>query len=278
MGDLRFSVLQKNELPAALHLFEEAFGAPKEGRLSLAENSLSRVLGLLEGERLLSMLTVFPVTLRLQKDRLPGAYLYAVATDPKREGEGLCTRLLEETHTLLKKEGCAAAVLQPSSRKNRLFYTKRGYSPCSSLAFGNYTRKEGESLEVLLCTAEEYKALRERFLPEDALLWEEDGLLFQERWLRLYGGGFFKLGGEDPLGCAALSSEGGLRIRELLLSDLSLRDAALNGLLRAAGEKTCSLSLAPGLLPKEKETPFAMWYPLTAREAPSHFYTNLLMD
>ncbi len=279
MGEIRFCKLEKEALPAALRLFERAFGAPEEGRLSLGD-PLARVLGLWEGETLLSMLTVFPAELKLKGGRLPAAYLYAVATRPEREGEGLCTELLERTHARLAGEGCRAAVLLPSSEKNRRFYAGRGYRPLSSMAFGRFRDEGGEALPAAPCTAAEYRTLRERFLPEECLLWGEAGLSFMGRWLSLYGGGFWRLGTkEHPLGAAALNREGGLRVRELLLKDPALREKALCGLLRASGEESCSLSLGPWLLPEELPVSYAMWLPLgEERTAGEGFYTNLLMD
>lgn len=279
MREMRFCRLEKEELPAALRLFERVFGAPEEGRLSLFA-PLARVMGLWEGKALLSMLTVFPAELRCKGGRLSAAYLYAVATRPEREGEGLCTELLHKTHAYLAGEGCHAAVLLPSSEKNRRFYAGRGYRLLSSMAFGRFRDEGGEALPAAPCTAAEYRTLRERFLPAECLLWGGAGLSFMESWLSLYGGGFWRLGTkEHPLGAAALNREGGLRVRELLLKDPAQREKALCGLLRASGEESCTLSLSSPLLPEESPVPYAMWLPLgEERTAGEGFYTNLLMD
>ena len=43
------------------------------------------------------------------------AYIYAVATDERFRGRGLCRRLMTETHTRLQGEGYASAVLVAAS-------------------------------------------------------------------------------------------------------------------------------------------------------------------
>ena len=42
------------------------------------------------------------------------AYLYAVATHPDFRGQGLCRRLMEETHAILTEQGYDGALLMPA--------------------------------------------------------------------------------------------------------------------------------------------------------------------
>ena len=61
------------------------------------------------------------------------AYIYAVATDPKYRGQGLCHKLMEETHRHLERHGYDGAILVPGSESLYDFYGGMGYQVCTFL-------------------------------------------------------------------------------------------------------------------------------------------------
>jgi len=80
-----------------------------------------------DGETVTSMLTVVPAFYKAGGEVFDAAYLYAVATDPAFQGKGIASRLLLETHELLKKEGVRVSTLFPAEESLYRFYEKVGY-------------------------------------------------------------------------------------------------------------------------------------------------------
>lgn len=79
-----------------------------------------------EGE-IAAMLTVVPALYQKDGERFDAAYLYAVGTAPEWRGKGIASRLLSETHELLKRDGIKVAALFPAEGGLYRFYEKLGY-------------------------------------------------------------------------------------------------------------------------------------------------------
>lgn len=124
----------------------------------------------------------------------PLAYLYAVATGNAYRGQGLCRRLMANTHEHLKYLGYAGAVLVPGEPSLFDFYGKMGYE-----AFGAVEdfscRAEEPSVPVKKIDAPEYARLRRALLPPGGILQEGDLLQFLSNVAEFYAGADFVMAG-----------------------------------------------------------------------------------
>ena len=110
------------------------------------------------------------------------AYIYAVATDKAYRGQGLCRSLMESTHKQLKSEDYAGAVLVPVKPELSAMYAKFGYR-----GFCPLEKATGEKPQATAISPEEYMALRQERLSDDAILQGSTALGL----LAAYGG-FYK--------------------------------------------------------------------------------------
>ena len=68
-----------------------------------------------EQERVVSMMTLLPVTMRTEQGSFRGRYVYAVATDPQHRGRGLMTALEAYAARMVQAQGDAFLTLVPAS-------------------------------------------------------------------------------------------------------------------------------------------------------------------
>lgn len=140
---------------------------------------------LLDGQRAAAVLYWLDGEYRGQKL----AYLYAVATHPDYRGRGLCRKLMEDTHALLRDQGYAAALLLPGEPGLREMYGKMGYRDCCGLSV--FSCEAGEKIPMTQIPWQEYAALRPAFLPEDGAL--QEGIEFLSTYAKFYRGEGFLL-------------------------------------------------------------------------------------
>lgn len=160
-------------------------------------------------DRVAAMVNWMPVTLCADGSSREGAYIYAVATHPEFRGQGLCRALMRESEQLLYAQGAEFAALWPASASLFGFYGAMGYEP----AFSAETRRAepaGKSLELTELLPEEYRRLRECFVPRPFCRWDSAAFSYlaatQVRFYRFAGG----CGACFPL------PDGGIRVPELL--------------------------------------------------------------
>lgn len=180
------------------------------------------------------------------------AYVYAVVTDSRHRGKGLCRNLMEHVHILLKDQGYASVMLVPADEGLRQMYRKLGYEDCTSI--GTLSCKAGEAaVEIHNIETEEYALLRRKLLPARSVLQEGIQLPFLAAQAQLFAG-------EDFLLAAYLEGET-LHGMELLGNP----DAA-PGILKALGCADGSFQI-PGA-----EIPSAMIHKLTQQAvSPAYF-------
>lgn len=170
------------------------------------------------------------------------AYIYAVVTDPRHRGKGLCRKLMEDVHRILKEQGYASAMLVPADEGLRNMYQKMGYDDCTSVE--KRACEAGEHpVEIRTVGIEEYASLRRKFLPKNGVLQEGIQLPFLATQTQL-------LAGQDFLLAAWL--EGNVLHGMELLGNA---DAA-PGILRALGCEKGTFQI-PGT-----DKPFAMIHKL----------------
>lgn len=179
------------------------------------------------------------------------AYIYAVATNPKHRGKGLASRLLLETHALLKGHGYAGAVLKPAKGLFP-FYERLGYETCGYIR--RFTAAPGSPIALKELDTQTYAARRKTFLPDNSILQEGVTLEFLHSFARFYDAG-------DALVCAAPEEN-------VIFEYLGDPDIA-PGVLAA-------LVMPEGSIPTVgNEIPFAMFYPLNCTNAPGYLGITL---
>lgn len=185
------------------------------------------------------------------------AYLYAVATDTAFRGQGLCRKLMESTHAHLKEKGYHGAILVPNGAGLFGLYEKLGYRTCGFMStFSCEAADTPIALQPI--SKEEYAILRRKKLPHGSVLQEGETLALLEAYSGFYKG--------DGLLLTAYPENGILKVSELL-GDPS----AAPGILAALGYPEGTFR-TPG-----KDTPFAMYYPLTHDTAAPE-YLGLALD
>lgn len=188
----------------------------------------------------------------------PLAYIYAVATGKAYRGQGLCHRLMEDTHRHLAARGYAGAVLVPGEESLFRFYERMGYRICSGVqTLTCAAATEPQELHEIGC--EEYALCRRALLPYGGVVQEGENLTFLARQARFYAC--------DGLVLAA-RREGEELIGIELLGDLTRAPAVLSVLGCTRGTFR-----TPG-----DEIPFGMYLPLADDAPPPPAYFGLAFD
>lgn len=238
-----------------LQLWKDVFGDWNGFWETFLETGFSpeRCRCITEGGQVAAALTWMDVTCRDQKM----AYIYAVVTHPGYRGKGLCRQLMADTHSLLREQGYAAALLVPAEESLRRMYEGFGYRTCTHV--GEFDCEAAVSPVALRALGpEEFVRLRKEFLPEAAVIQEGENLAFLSRQAQFYTGDGFLL--------AAYGDEESITGMELL----GQKETA-PGIVRALGAKKGSFR-CPG-----EEIPFAMMYPFV-EDAVSPRYFGFAFD
>lgn len=179
------------------------------------------------------------------------AYIYAVATQEAYRKQGLCKKLMENTHRYLEKRGYAGAVLVPATEQLRAYYKKLGYRDFGGMQERACVAAE-EMPEVWEITPEEYGKRRVELLPENGVMQGWETLAFLATQGKFYAG--------DGFICTAVRDGDHIFIPELL--GTCTNPEGLVGALQAI----------TGTVRTPGETPFAMYLPLTEKEeTPTYF-------
>lgn len=187
----------------------------------------------------------------------PVAYLYAVATAKACRGQGLCRRLMEDTHAHLEKLGYVGAVLVPGSEDLFRLYGGLGYQVCGGIS--QLTCIPGDRGTTLhRVDRDVYARLRRELLPSGSVVQEGENLDLLLTQAALYAGPGFLLAARQE----------GQKLQGLeLLGDT----AAAPGILQALGCVSGTFRV-PG------DTPFAMYHPLENTGLPAPAYFGLAFD
>jgi hypothetical protein len=116
----------------------------------------------------------------------PLAYIYAVATDEKYRGQGICKALMAQVHRQMEKEK-KGTILVPANDALRAFYEKLGYQNFGGIAEMTCVAS-GIPLPVEKLTANTYAQRRRGLLPINSILQEGVFLPFMEANMQFYGG------------------------------------------------------------------------------------------
>ena len=188
----------------------------------------------------------------------PVAYLYAVATAKAFRGQGLCHKLLEDTHSYLKTFGYAGVIFVPGSSDLFKFYEGMGYGTCCGIREFDCSHA-AQPIPLQRISKSEYAKLRRQLLPAGSVLQERENLDFLETQATFWAGdGFLATVRRDnkTLDCIEL------------LGDLE----AAPGIVKALGY-TQGKFRAPGI-----ERPFAMYFSLGGDSFAVPSYFGLAFD
>ena len=120
------------------------------------------------------------------------AYVYAVVTDSRQRGKGLCRKLMANVHALLKDQGYSSVMLVPADEGLRNMYRKLGYEDCTTI--GKLSCAAGNTAaEIRNVDTEEYASLRKTLLPDGGVLQEGTQLPFLAAQAQLFAGADFLL-------------------------------------------------------------------------------------
>lgn len=179
------------------------------------------------------------------------AYVYAVATDSAYQGNGYCRTLMDDTHSHLKRQGYALAVLVPGNEGLFRLYEKCGYEGFCPME--QKTVSAGEQASPFRqVTATEYAAARKKYAPAGSVLHHVSALVFGSAFLKFYVG-------EDFAFCCA-KEDTTANFQEFLGNKENL-----SGILAGLKAETGNLRLPGG-------KDYAMYCPLEKPESkPTYF-------
>lgn len=234
-------------IPGLRQLWQEAFGDSDAFLDSFFDSAYhpTRCLCVTEGASVLAAAYWFSCGY----DDHKAAYVYAVATARAHRGKGLCRRLMEQIHSILRQEGCGSAILVPGDASLARMYGAMGYQ-----FFGGMETVDSvpdkTPVSVTEIGSEEFIRLRRQYLCPGGIVQEGENLAFLKRHFRFYRGDDFVL--------TAAVSDGKLYAPELL------GDGAPASILTALGARSGTFRV-PG------STPFAMYLQLAPGDPPRYF-------
>ena len=121
----------KEHIPQLLKLWKTVFGEHDGFWELFLDTAFSpdHCLCIAEKEQVMAGLYWFDCS--CHKDKI--AYIYAVVTDPRHRGKGLCRKLMTNVHSLLKTRGYDSVMLVPADEDLRKMYRKMGYEDCTAI-------------------------------------------------------------------------------------------------------------------------------------------------
>lgn len=238
-----------------------------------------------EGDGVCAMLTMLPLTLQYGGETHPGRYIYAVATRKDCRGQGRSTRLLQEAHGYMCREGIAASLLVPASESLFDFYAQRGYTKAFSLS---ETVRDADTLPPASAgtvrrmeTAKAYMNLRLAAFGDSRpfAAWDADMLERIMAYGRCYGAEFYHVSTSRGEAAAFCVREGDtVLVKELAVFGMKTEQAValLHGQL---GAKRYCVRTAAGRAEEKRRYDFAMLCTLQDNlPKPCNAYFNLAMD
>ena len=96
------------------------------------------------------------------------AYIYAVATARSHRGQGLCRKLMAETHRVLLENGYAAAVLVPQDGGLAKMYAAMGYLPGGGIR-ELHCEAAQKAVPLKPVSSDTYHRLRKELLPPEGI-------------------------------------------------------------------------------------------------------------
>lgn len=245
-----------SRLPALRSLWHEAFGDTDEflNTFFTTAFSANRCRCVTANDDVAAALYWFDCT----HDDRRIAYIYAVATAKAYRGQGICHKLMDNTHQHLTGLGYEGAILVPGSKELFRLYEGMGYQTCSHIREFSCTAA-AEDIQLRPIDTAEFAERRKKLLPKGGVLQENENLDFLQAQAKFYAGTDFLL--------AAREEEDSVCGVELLGDE-----TAAPGIVRTLGYSKGKFR-TPG-----EGSPFAMYYPLGNSKLPPPSYFGLAFD
>lgn len=202
---------------------------------------------LLDG-MIVSMLAMIPVTVSEEnREKHEASMLYAIATHPQFQKQGLADKLMEFANQYLLSKEVVATMLVPAEEPLFQFYEKRGYSGAFSLREVTLSRiemeKSADSASYDCCfypvEPADYNTTRRGILDGYCYVdYRVEEILFQKKECQLYQGDLFLIETEGVIGCAVIEriSQETVMVKELLIPEKHLASAIKQILLMMPAE------------------------------------------
>lgn len=173
-----------------------------------------------------SMLTVVPTVLCTARgERVPGGYIYGVATLPEHRNRGLASRLLHQAADRRLGHGMSFLSLVPDTPELLGYYRRTiGFQPvfsCRELQSASSRFSKCGTLCPEVVDQGTYRTIREHWLAGRTHIdWNQEAIAFQGEICRQGGGNLYSFSSQYP-GCAAAqyTEEGDLLVNELLAAE-----------------------------------------------------------
>ena len=203
------------EIPQQKALWQKCFGDP----MSYIDTFYDRfctpeqVLVVVEDGHVNSMAAMPSTSIRTPEgDELPVGYVYALATDPARQGKGHARELLQYADNFLAERGDKAMVLTPASPSLHKFFSATGMIECfchrkSEFLASSLTGDTGGGTFTPI-GPEEYNEIRNAYLKGSFhVAYPDDLIRLQEVGSQMTGGGLYRVevnADDAEVGCAAV--------------------------------------------------------------------------
>ncbi len=203
------------EIPQQKALWQKCFGDPASYIDTFYERFCTpdQVLVVEEDGHINSMAVMLSAVIRTQDEQeLPVGYVYALATDPSRQGKGHARELLQFADGFLMDRGDKAMVLTPASPSLHKFFSATGMTECfchrkSEFLSSALTGEVPEGGSFTPVGPEEYNAIRNAYLKGSFhVAYSDDLIRLQEVGSKMTGGGLYRveIPGAAEIGCAAV--------------------------------------------------------------------------
>lgn len=160
-----------------INIWKASFGDTEDYiNLFLKNNLIGNCVLWIEDNIAVSMLFLIDCNLKTKENNFFGKYIYAVATLPKYRNKGYTTKLLDFVNsTLATNQSYDFTVLVPSEKELFNFYGKREYKTVLFCEKGNFIKNNRFNNIYKLSNIDflEYKNLRDEFLKENYIMWNE---------------------------------------------------------------------------------------------------------
>lgn len=179
------------DIPSLKNLWLEAFGDSEEFFMLFLKNGYhyKRCRVAVENGKIVAALYFFDCYIEDKKI----AYIYGVATDKQERGKGYCRKLIVDTHEHLKENGYYGALLVPGSERLFSMYEKFGYKTATYVDKVTVSANIKPLSNIRKIEKDEYQRLRRAFLPQGAVLQENENLDYLSQFEDFYTDGNFLL-------------------------------------------------------------------------------------
>lgn len=171
-------------------LWNKAFGDKAESVRTYLDTILEYIFVYADEDTVKGMMTVLPVSL----EKKNGGYIYAVATDEKFRGQGVCRTLIESVKA---NKNYDFLVLVPQNEGLFALYEKMEFKKSAAERKKEMYIADDIKSEALMeeITAGEYESVRNDYFGEENIIkWGEEMLSFSQK---MYNGKFYKVTSED---------------------------------------------------------------------------------